>query len=390
MPFARIYKFVPNISLSFYSCLSSSSTMAAANKVIDMRSDTVTTPTQKMKEAMMQAKVGDDVYGEDPTVILLQNKIAALLNKESALFFPSGTMSNLVGIMAHANTRGDEVILGDRSHIAIWEQGSISQVGGVFARQVKNLDDGTLDLDDLQSKIHKGGFDGHYCHTQAIIIENTHNYCYGSPITIDYMDKIVSIARDNDLKIHVDGARLFNAATALGVHVSELVKHANSVNVCLSKGLGAPVGSMLIGSSDFIACCHRIRKSLGGGMRQVGMLAAAGIFALDNHAPLLHVDHDNAKQLAHGLAKMVEVGASINVDYVHTNMVMFSLDRPDLSPEKFCNLLLQPINETAPIIKMIPRGCPHKIIRAVIHHQINKDDIDFTLTRIQQILKQSY
>lgn len=360
----------------------------SASKVIDIRSDTVTKPTKEMREAMMAAVVDDDVYGDDPTVKELQEKMATLLNKESGLFFPSGTMSNLAGIMAHASARGDEVLLGDRSHIALYEQGSISSLGGVFARQLKNFSDGTFDLEEMKSKIHLGGRDGHLCHTRAVVIENTHNYCCGTPVTLDFTKKVSKIAKEYGLKLHIDGARVFNAATALGVPVSEVVKEADSVSVCLSKGLGAPVGTVLVGSKDFIDRCHRIRKSLGGGMRQVGILAAAGIVALDTIAPRLSTDHENAKYFAGGLSNLSDYGLSIDVSTVKSNMVMFSLERNDLSAERFCEILGNPINASAPVIKACPKT--EKIIRFVTHHQVTREDIDLMLETMEDVLKQKY
>ena len=230
---------------------------------IDMRSDTVTKPTEEMRHAMINAEVDDDVYGQDPTVAKLQEKLAAILCKKSGLFFPSGTMANLTSLMVHADRRGDEVILGDRSHIAMWEQGGVAQIAGVFPRQVRNLPDGTLDLEELQGKIFYGGQDGHQCCTRLVCVENTHNYCGGKAISANFMEKLYSITKDKGIKIHVDGARLFNAATALGVEASELVKHADSVSICLSKGLGAPVGSVVVGTKEFTDRCRRVRKVLG-------------------------------------------------------------------------------------------------------------------------------
>lgn len=357
--------------------------------VIDMRSDTVTKPTQAMRKAMMEAEVGDDVYGEDMTVKNLQEKMAALLGKESALFFPSGTMSNLAAIMAHANERGDEVLLGDRSHIAVWEQGGVSTLGGVFARQVRNLSDGRLDLEDLQTKIYSGGYDGHYCHTKVIVIENTHNYCGGSPISLDHMEAVACIAHAHSLKIHVDGARLFNASTALKVGPDELVKHADSVSVCLSKGLGAPVGSLLVGSRDVIDRCHRIRKSLGGGMRQIGVLAAAGIVALDTVRPLLVKDHENAKRLAIGIANMKDLGVSVDMNTVRSNMVLISIKRDDLIANQFCELL-QANDEDGKVVKMSRQGTSRDLVRAVLHHQISSEDVDIALEKVKSVLIKTY
>ncbi|XP_003385045.2 PREDICTED: probable low-specificity L-threonine aldolase 2 [Amphimedon queenslandica] len=368
-------------------------TNMASTRVVDMRSDTVTTPTEPMRAAMAGAAVGDDVYGEDPTAIALQGKMASLLGKEAGLFLPTGTMSNLAALMCHANGRGEEVILGDRSHISIWEQGAIASLGGIFPRQVRNNPDGTLDLDELVSKIHPGGHDGHYCLTKAIVIENTQNFCGGAPISPEYMDKVASIARKHSLKIHVDGARLFNAATALDVEAKELVKHADTVSVCLSKGLGAPVGSVLVGSKETIDRCHRIRKALGGGMRQIGVLAAPGLVALETILPLLKTDHENAKLFAQGVAGFGEFGVTVDVERVRSNMVLFSIERDDLRAERFCEFMEEEgSSDSPPFLKarLLAQGTDGKVVRAVFHHQVSREDTEDVLKKMRNILSKKY
>ena len=348
---------------------------------IDMRSDTVTKPTDEMRTAMMNAEVGDDVYGEDPTVAKLQTKLAGILGKESALFFPSGTMANLAGVMVHADSRGDEIIIGDRSHISQWEQGGVAQIGGIFPRQVRNLGDGTLDLEELQSKIYEGGYDGHCCHTRLVCVENTHNYCGGAPITLEFMEKLYSITNSNDIKIHVDGARLFNAATALKINPADLVKRADSVSICLSKGIGAPVGSLLVGTKEFIDKAFRIRKSLGGGMRQIGVLAAAGIVGLDTIVPRFETDHRNAKLLAQLLSSASNLGMS--VDTVHTNMVMMRFDGTGISHEELVDRLEQPIDD---VVVKVCTVVNTKAVRAVVHHQISEEQVRVVAKRIMVVL----
>lgn len=385
MPTALVAR---SISSFWRSC----SSKMSSPKVVDMRSDTVTTPTVAMRAAMADATVGDDVYGDDPTVLSLQNKMAALLGKEAGLFFPTGTMSNLAALMSHAREKGDEIILGDRSHISIWEQGSISCLGGIFPRQVRNNPDGTLDLDELVSKIHPGGHDGHYCLTKAIVIENTSNYCCGAPIGLDYMEDLASIAKKYRLKIHVDGARIFNAAVALGVEPKELVKHAETVSVCLSKGLGAPVGTLLLGTRETIDRCHRIRKVLGGGMRQVGVLAAPALVAMETVLPLLGRDHENARRFATGISALNEFGLKVDVERVRTNMVLFSIEREDLGAGKFCELLEDENSTKSPPFlraKMLPQGS-RQIIRAVLHHQISSDDVDAVIEKMRNVLSIKY
>lgn len=358
--------------------------MSSSCHVVDMRSDTVTKPTAEMRRAMAEAEVGDDVLGEDPTINLLQEKAARLLGKEAALFVPSGTMANLISVLTHCSRRGEEAIIGDRSHIAMWEQGGVSQLGGVFVRTVKNLPDGSLDLDELCSKILTDSHRGHCSITRLICVENTHNFMGGRALSPQYMDKLAAIAQKFGIRIHVDGARLFNAAMALGVPATELVKHADSVNICLSKGLGAPVGSLVVGSREFIATAHKMRKVVGGGMRQAGILAAAGIISLDEIRLRLQQDHDNAKRLAEGLAEMADLGVKIDPSAVQTNIVIFHLQRADLAPEEFCARLNSPSNGNV-VVKVSPVIGP--IVRAVIHHQVSREDVELSLVRIKDVLR---
>ncbi|MFH2219442.1 MAG: low-specificity L-threonine aldolase [Pseudomonadota bacterium] len=287
-------------------------------RIVDLRSDTVTKPTPAMRKAMAEADVGDDVFGEDPTVNLLEEIAAKRLGKEAGLFVASGTMANLVSQLTHCG-RGDEVILGDQSHSFFAEQGGSAAMGGIHPRTVPNQPDGKLAIHDIENAIRSDNI--HFPRTRLIILENTHNRCCGSPLDADYMRSVGEIARNYGLKIHVDGARLFNAAIALGVDARELIVEADSVSICLSKGLAAPVGSVVCGSADFIAEARRARKVLGGGMRQAGVLAAAGIVALKEMVDRLADDHANAKQLAEGLAGME--GLSIDPDAVHSNIVFF-------------------------------------------------------------------
>lgn len=287
---------------------------------IDFRSDTVTLPTPEMRQAMAQAEVGDDVYGEDPTINRLQEMAAALLGKEAALFVASGTMGNLVAVLAHCN-RGDEVILGDQSHIFLDEAGGISALGGVHSRQVTNQPDGTIALEDIYAAIRPE--DIHCPVTRLIALENTHNNCGGVPLSVDYTSAVSKLAHEHGLRLHLDGARIFNAAVALGVQAADLAEPADSVMVCLSKGLCAPVGSVLCGTRDYIERAKRIRKQLGGGMRQAGVLAAAGIVALQNMIERLSEDHRRARLLAEGLATIP--GLNLEPGTPHTNMVFFTL-----------------------------------------------------------------
>jgi threonine aldolase len=287
---------------------------------LDFRSDTVTKPTQAMREAMATAEVGDDVYGEDPSVNRLQEIAADLMGMEAGLFVPSGTMGNLAAMLAHCN-RGDEVILGDQAHTFLLEGGGLAALGGVSVYPLRNRIDGTLDLDEVRNAIRQD--DSHHPISRLVTIENTHNRCGGVAITVEYTKSMAQLANDFGLRFHIDGARIFNAAADLGVNVRDLASSADSISFCLSKALSAPVGSVVCGSKDFIYRAHRARKKLGGGMRQAGILAAAGIVALEQMIDRLSEDHRRARELAVGLSKIP--GIVIDLQNQHSNMVFFEL-----------------------------------------------------------------
>lgn len=289
-------------------------------KWIDLRSDTVTQPTPEMRKAMAEAEVGDDVYGEDPTINRLQEMAAEKTGKEAGLFVSSGTMGNLIAVLTHCN-RGDEVILGNMCHTYIYEAGGTAALGGVHPFAIKNQPDGTLALDDIKNAIRKD--DVHFPQTRLIMLENTHNRCGGVTLTEQYTNEVADIAHQNGLQVHLDGARLFNAAASLGVTAGTLTRTVDSVTFCLSKGLCAPVGSVLCGNKEFIKKARRIRKQLGGGMRQAGILAAAGIVALEKMTGRLTEDHARAKRLANGLADIG--GLAIDAGSPHTNMIFANL-----------------------------------------------------------------
>lgn len=288
---------------------------------IDLRSDTVTEPTPEMREAMANAELGDDVYGEDPTVNHLQELSAQMLGKEAALFVPSGTMGNLAAILAHC-ARGDEIIIGDRSHTYLYEAGGVSALGGIHTFVVKNRDDGTVPHDEIEAAIRADN--DHFPITSLICLENTHNRCGGSVLSVDYIQEVGRIARKYGLGLHIDGARIFNAAIALDVSPAELVASADSVTFCLSKSLCAPAGSVICGENAFIQKTLRARKMLGGGMRQVGVLAAAGIVALESMVDRLGEDHIKARRLAETLAELP--GISLEYETPATNMIFLKLD----------------------------------------------------------------
>jgi len=322
---------------------------------------------------MAEADVGDDVFGEDPTINKLEAMAAERLGKEAALFVASGTMGNLVSLLAHCG-RGEEIILGSLSHTFFNEQGGSSAVGGIHPRTIPNQPDGTLPLPEIEAAIRTDNV--HFPRTRLIVLENTQNLCSGCPLDIDYMQAVGDIARRHDLKIHVDGARFFNAAVALDVAPDQLAAEADSVSFCLSKGLAAPVGSMVCGSRDFIAAARRARKVLGGGMRQAGVLAAAGIVALTEMVDRLADDHANARKLAEGLAEMP--GLSIDLSQIKSNIVYFDLARDDMTVEQ----LVKKLDDQG--ARMLPVGVSR--IRAVTHYHITADDIDYTLGVFSKVL----
>jgi len=290
-------------------------------KWIDLRSDTVTLPTEKMRKAMAEAELGDDVYGEDPTVNRLQDLSAERMGKEAALFVPSGTMGNLASILAHCG-RGDEVIMGDCAHTFLYEAGGISALGGIHPHTVPNQQDGTILLEDIKGAIRADNI--HFPKSRLLILENTHNRCGGVTISKEYLEKAAKIAHDVGLSVHLDGARIFNASVDLGLPVSDLVNMVDSVTFCLSKGLCAPVGSVICGTKPFIEKVLRMRKQLGGGMRQAGVLAAAGIVALEEMVDRLTEDHQRAAQLARELESLP--GIYLEKGSPNTNMIYISLD----------------------------------------------------------------
>ena len=287
---------------------------------IDLRSDTVTKPTPEMREAMAEAEVGDDVYRDDPTVNRLEDLAASMLGKEAALFVPSGTMGNLIALLVHCQ-RGDEAIVGDKSHIYLNEAGGMSALGGIQPCPVPNQKDGTLALNDILASIRTE--DVHHPITRLICLENTQNVCGGVPLTPAYTREVGELAHTNNLSLHIDGARIFNAAAAQNVSVKDLVDPADSVMFCLSKGLAAPLGSMLVGTKRFIARARHLRKMLGGGMRQVGIVAAAGIISLETMTKRLGDDHKRARILADGL-KMIP-GIVLDAGTPYSNMIYFNL-----------------------------------------------------------------
>jgi threonine aldolase len=292
---------------------------------IDLRSDTVTLPTPAMRQAMAAADVGDDVFGDDPTVNRLEALAAAITGKDAALFVASGTMGNLASLLTHCG-RGRDVILGDESHIYHYENGGASALGGLVFRPVRTNADGTLPLDALRAAIHLPAHNYHYYHYTrpgVICLENTHNRCGGRMLTPEYFAEVAALAAEHGLPVHLDGARIFNAAVAAGRPVTDWTRHVSSVQLCLSKGLSAPVGSLICGPAAFVDEARRMRKILGGGMRQAGVIAAPGIVALTDMVGRLADDHRNARILADGVASLP--GVVLDPPEVDTNIVVFRM-----------------------------------------------------------------
>jgi len=335
-------------------------------KVVDLRSDTVTLPTPAMRQAIYHAELGDDVFGEDPTTNRLEKMAAQRVGKEAAMLVASGTMGNLACLLTHCR-RGDEVILGDQSHSFLYEAGGMSALGGIHPRTVANQPDGTMRLEDIEAAIR--GDNVHFPRTRLICLENTHNRCHGSALSPEYNDAAAALARSRGLLLHLDGARIFNAAVALDVDVKELTRNVDSLSFCFSKGLSAPVGSMICGSREFIGEARRARKVLGGGMRQCGIIAAAGIIALEQMLDRLAEDHENARRLAEGIAHIR--GLSVDPARVQTNIIYFELVNRRTTAETFVKRL----DEKG--IKLLQTG-PSQL-RAVTHYGITAEDVDFTL-----------
>ncbi|XP_036428501.1 threonine aldolase 1 isoform X2 [Colossoma macropomum] len=359
---------------------------------VDLRSDTVTRPGTAMRRAMAEAEVGDDVFGEDPTVNELQKMAADIFGMEAALFIPTGTMSNLIAVMVHCRERGDEMIVGDLSHLHVYEQGGSAQLAGVHSATVTTLADGTFDLDQLDSKIRHGYPDAHYPRSRLVCVENTHNILGGRVLPLSFLQELRSLADKYGLAVHMDGARLMNAAVALGVHPSVILQHCHTVSVCLSKGLGTPVGTMLGGSKDFIQRAQRARKALGGGLRQSGILAAAGKIALTDMTSRLEEDHRNARTFAKALTQCDPPLYQVDLAAIETNIVRFRLRDPGLSPTEFCELM-GAVSEGE--VETLGQGVrvlmfPHVggTVRAVWHLDINEEDTQLAIKKAQFLAQQ--
>ena len=338
---------------------------------IEMRSDTLTLPTDEMREAMRYAEVGDDVYGEDPTVRRLEGLAATKVGKEAAMFVPSGTMGNLLAVMTHCR-RGDEILLESECHIYYYEVGGLCAVAGAVPRLVKGAN-GVLDPGDVEAAIREENI--HYAPAACLAIENTHNRGGGTVTPIQTMAELRRVADAHGLGVHLDGARIFNASLALGVDASEIAKHVDSVMFCLSKGLSAPVGSILAGNAEFIRAARKHRKMVGGGMRQAGVLAAAGIVALEKMVERLADDHANARSLGLGLAEIP--GIAIDISTVQTNIVAFDVSAFKVSASEFAKELA---GEGVRVTTRPPYG-----IRAVLNRHVDSDGVRRALSAVATV-----
>jgi len=353
------------------------------SKMIDLRSDTVTLPTDEMREAIANAELGDDVFQEDPTVNKLEAEASKIMGKEAGLLVPSGTMGNLVSVLVHCE-RGTEIIVGDKSHTFYYEAGGISAFGGIHSRQLTNQLDGTIKLSDIKSAIRVDNI--HFPRTSAITLENTHNLCNGSPLGPKYLGEVAQIAHDNEMQLHIDGARIFNAAVAQGLDVKDLITDADSVTFCLSKGLSAPVGSIICGNEEFIYNARRIRKALGGGMRQAGIIAAAGIVSLEKMIDHIREDHNNTQILVEGISKIE--GLVVDKKNIKSNILYFDIEK---GRERSLELVIQTANKDLYPFDIILddihflETSPNRF-RLVTHYGIKHEGVERTLMVLERMI----
>ncbi|XP_076234544.1 uncharacterized protein LOC143179280 isoform X2 [Calliopsis andreniformis] len=351
--------------------------------VVDLRSDTLTKPTKRMREAMFNAEVGDDVYGEDPTVKKLEEKAAEMVGKEAAIFVTSGTMGNLIAIMNHCNERGSEAYCGSVSHSILHEQGGAAQIAGVSLRPLKNKHDGTFELSELKSYLRSDN--DHEPISKLVIVENTTN---GIIVPQTWIEELVTFCKKHNLKLHMDGARIWNASVGSGIPVKEIVSGFDSVTFCLSKGLGAPAGSLLCGSKAFVVAARRARKALGGGMRQVGVLAAAGLVAIEDSIPILKYDHERAFLLASSINEIQSKVFSVHLSTVQTNMIFIQVDKNIASSQEFVNRLRE-VNDDNDDDKIIVKcsALNDSSVRLVICYEITDRQLMLASKKIKYVIQ---
>ncbi|CAH1394730.1 unnamed protein product [Nezara viridula] len=373
---------------SFYSPKQELVTLPENVRIADYRSDTFSKPSWEMRRMMYEAKVGDDVYGEDPTVRELEVKGAKMLGKETALFVPSGTMSNLLALMSHSHTRGCEIIVGDESHIIVWEQAGAAQIAGVQLRTVLNQPDGTFDIKDMLTKVRDNNSMFHP-KTTLVCIENTHNTCGGRILPLNWIKELSTVLKDLQIPLHLDGARFFNAVVKSGLAPDVMAEGCDTVNICLSKGLGAPMGSLLIGSEETIFKARLLRKALGGGMRQIGLVAAAGIYALDHMVERLKEDHAHTYNIAKAIHEMKSDVVFVDLESVETNILLIKLDTTKVTADLFCKRLALVTedemkgNEPASV-KMFPWNS--STARLVVCCNNTPEDEHVTIKKLQRVI----
>uniref|UniRef100_A0A8C7BA75 Aromatic amino acid beta-eliminating lyase/threonine aldolase domain-containing protein n=2 Tax=Neovison vison TaxID=452646 RepID=A0A8C7BA75_NEOVI len=358
--------------------------------VVDLRSDTVTRPGPAMRRAMAEAVVGDDDYGEDPTVRELQEKAAKLLGVDQTLFVPTNTMANLISVMCHCQRRGSQLLLGQECHLHVFEQGGVAQIAGVHSHPLPDLPRGTLDLAELERMVTRGLGSPYHPVCELICLENTHSSSGGRVLPIDYLRQVQLLARSHGVRVHLDGARLMNAAVALHVPPARIVEHCDSVSLCFSKGLGAPVGALVGGPKDFIEEAWHLRKALGGGMRQAGVLAAAALVGLADFEEVLQRDHQNAQRFAKGLQELASPICSVELSAVETNMVMVKVD--GLRPEELCRRLqavsADEVAQTGRAVRVLLFPWTERSVRAVWHRDVSAQDTELALKKWGFVLRQ--
>ncbi|KAF5306875.1 hypothetical protein FQA39_LY00105 [Lamprigera yunnana] len=356
-------------------------------RIVDIRTDTITKPTPAMRKVMAVAEVGDSVFGEDPTVNELERRCAELLGKEDAVYLPSGTMCNLIAIMVYCNKHGTEFIAGDRSHTFLYEQGGAACLAGVQCSLIPNNPDGTFSLDMVKERI-RINTDFHEPSTALIIIENTHNMCGGKVLPLEWVDNIAEMAKYYNLPIHMDGARLMHAVVQSGISAKRIARDMDSVFFCLSKGLACPMGSVMCGSKSFITQAKRLRKMLGGGVRQVGIIAAAGLLALDEMIDRLQIDHDHTYQIAKAIDDMESDIFRVDLSSVQTNILMIYLDTKAITANKVLEKFAT-VSETDEVKVVVQAGAPSPgVIRLVLHWEITDEDVRYAINKIKMVIKE--
>ncbi|GFR89496.1 low specificity L-threonine aldolase [Elysia marginata] len=372
-------------------CKASSWFSSSTTPVVDLRSDTLTTPTPRMREAMKNAVVGDDVYREDPTVNRLEEMAADILGKEAALLVPTCTMANTAAILVHCDGRFNEVICGDQSHIHVYEVAAIAQFGGVQSRFVQNQPDGTMDIEQIREKIRPLD-DEHQPWTRAICVENTHNRCGGKVLSLEYMKQVRELSSAHNLVLHLDGARLFNAATALNVRPSEITQYCDSVSTAFSKGLCCPLGSIVAGPQHFIAMARRARKALGGGMRQAGVVAAPMIVALEEMMGRLSEDHRRARTIAEAVNAMGDNPVcKVTMSGVHSNIFMLELDgvvTPEQLSQRMQHVTDQERKSLGEVCTALMFPFSKRTVRIVTHNNITDSDVDIVSRKLQYVIEE--